>query len=106
MRRRARRRGPAGPPAPVAAHYGPSPPGCASRGCAEEGCKGGAAAISWLPSLSCRSRGMPEFTPPRFQPGDAGFAERVRASFARQTVMGLIDARLGRVAPEIGRAHV
>src|SRR3546814_12501756 len=42
---------------------------------------------------------MPEFTPPRFQPGDAGFAERVRASFARQTVMGLIGARLGRVAP-------
>lgn len=42
---------------------------------------------------------MPEFTPPKFQPGDADFAERVRASFARQTVMGLIGARLGRIAP-------
>lgn len=36
---------------------------------------------------------------PEFRPKDADFAERVRASFARQTVMGLIGARLGRVEP-------
>jgi len=40
---------------------------------------------------------MSEFA--EFTPKDAGFAERVRASFARQTVMELIGARLGRVAP-------
>jgi len=40
---------------------------------------------------------MPEFA--EFTPKDADFAERVRASFARQTVMDLIGARLGRVAP-------
>jgi len=37
---------------------------------------------------------MPEFTPK-----DSGYAERVRASFGRQTIMALIGARLGRVAP-------
>ncbi len=37
---------------------------------------------------------MPEFTPK-----DSAFAERVRASFARQTIMALIGARLGRIAP-------
>lgn len=34
-----------------------------------------------------------------FTPKDADFAARVRASFARQTVMDLIGARLVRVAP-------
>lgn len=42
---------------------------------------------------------MPPFTPREFVAGDADFAERVRASFARQTVMGLIGARLARVEP-------
>ena len=36
---------------------------------------------------------------PAFTPKDAAFAERVRASFQRQSVMALIGARLGRVAP-------
>ncbi len=50
---------------------------------------------------------MPDFTAPDpgpdpgFAAPDPGFAERVRASFARQTVMGLIGARLGRVAPGV-----
>lgn len=34
-----------------------------------------------------------------FQPGSADFEARVRASFGRQTIMGLIGARLGRIAP-------
>ena len=42
---------------------------------------------------------MSAFTPPAVSPSDTGFAERVRASFARQTVMGLIGARLSRVEP-------
>ena len=33
------------------------------------------------------------------QPADPHFAERVRASFARQTIMTLIGAELGRVEP-------
>jgi uncharacterized protein (TIGR00369 family) len=36
---------------------------------------------------------------PEFMPKDADFARRVRDSFARQTVMSLIGARLGRVEP-------
>lgn len=36
---------------------------------------------------------------PPFTPKDAAFAQRVRDSFQRQTVMGLIGARLGRVEP-------
>lgn len=36
---------------------------------------------------------------PAFMPKDADFAARVRASFARQSVMALIGARLGRVKP-------
>lgn len=36
---------------------------------------------------------------PAFTPKDADFAARVRASFQRQSVMTLIGARLGRVAP-------
>ncbi|HMA14248.1 MAG TPA: PaaI family thioesterase [Kiloniellaceae bacterium] len=36
---------------------------------------------------------------PTYQPKDAAFAERVRASFQRQSVMALIGARLARVAP-------
>ena len=36
---------------------------------------------------------------PAFEPRDPGWAARVRASFARQTVMTTIGARLGRVAP-------
>ncbi len=36
---------------------------------------------------------------PSFTPKDAAFAQRVRDSFQRQTVMGLIGARLGRVEP-------
>ncbi len=35
----------------------------------------------------------------RFAPADADFAARVRASFARQQVMGFIGARLSRVEP-------
>src|SRR6185436_13025340 len=35
----------------------------------------------------------------RFQPKDPSYAERVRASFARQKAMGLIGARLTEVAP-------
>ena len=35
----------------------------------------------------------------RFAPADADFAVRVRASFARQQVMGFIGARLSRVEP-------
>jgi uncharacterized protein (TIGR00369 family) len=43
---------------------------------------------------------------PRFEPTDAGYADRVRASFARQTAMDTIAARLtdvqpGRVAIEL-----
>ena len=34
-----------------------------------------------------------------FQPADADFAERVRGSFARQSIMGLIGAELARVEP-------
>lgn len=36
---------------------------------------------------------------PAYEPKDPAFAERVRASFARQSVMGLIGARLARIAP-------
>ena len=36
---------------------------------------------------------------PAFEPRDPGWEARVRASFARQTVMTTIGARLGRVAP-------
>lgn len=42
---------------------------------------------------------MPAFIPATFSPKDPGFAERVRDSFQRQTVMALIGARLGRVEP-------
>jgi uncharacterized protein (TIGR00369 family) len=35
----------------------------------------------------------------RFEPEDAGFASRVRASFARQQVMAFIGARMIRVEP-------
>jgi uncharacterized protein (TIGR00369 family) len=35
----------------------------------------------------------------RFEPADPDFATRVRASFARQQVMGFIDARMTRVEP-------
>ncbi len=41
---------------------------------------------------------MPQAAPP-FQAQDPGFADRVRASFDRQTVMGLLGARLARVEP-------
>ena len=34
-----------------------------------------------------------------FQPADSDFAERVRDSFARQSIMGLIGAELARVEP-------
>lgn len=37
----------------------------------------------------------------KYQAKDAAFAERVRASFQRQTVMALIGARLGRVEPGV-----
>jgi uncharacterized protein (TIGR00369 family) len=40
----------------------------------------------------------------RFEPADAGFAERVRASFARQAAMETIGASLARVEP--GQAHI
>jgi len=36
---------------------------------------------------------------PAFQPKDPDFAQRVRASFLRQTIMDLIGARLVRVEP-------
>ena len=36
-----------------------------------------------------------------FAAPDAGFAERVRSSFARQGLMGLIGARLARVDPGV-----
>ena len=36
---------------------------------------------------------------PSFIPKDPAFAERVRDSFLRQTIMGLIGARLSRVEP-------
>ncbi|HSV45834.1 MAG TPA: PaaI family thioesterase [Ramlibacter sp.] len=36
---------------------------------------------------------------PRFEPADAGYAERVRASFARQAAMETIGASLADVAP-------
>ena len=42
---------------------------------------------------------MPDFQIPDFQAQDPDFAQRVRASFERQTVMGLIGARLSRVEP-------
>jgi uncharacterized protein (TIGR00369 family) len=35
----------------------------------------------------------------RFEPADAGYEDRVRESFARQSVMRLIGARLARVEP-------
>jgi uncharacterized protein (TIGR00369 family) len=35
----------------------------------------------------------------RFEPADSDFANRVRASFARQQVMGFIGARMTRVEP-------
>ena len=42
---------------------------------------------------------MPPFTTPSLQAQDPDFARRVRASFDRQTIMGLIGARLTRVEP-------
>jgi uncharacterized protein (TIGR00369 family) len=36
---------------------------------------------------------------PEFNPRDRNFEERVRESFARQTLMGTIGARLARVSP-------
>lgn len=42
---------------------------------------------------------MPDFQIPDLQAQDPDFAQRVRASFDRQTVMGLIGARLSRVEP-------
>jgi uncharacterized protein (TIGR00369 family) len=36
---------------------------------------------------------------PAFEPKDPDFAQRVRASFLRQSIMGLIGARLTRVEP-------
>src|SRR5262245_24795136 len=45
---------------------------------------------------------------PRFEPQDPAFAERIRQSFARQKVMALIGAELGRIEPgrvEITLAH-
>ncbi|GAB4224416.1 MAG: hypothetical protein Tsb0032_28940 [Kiloniellaceae bacterium] len=42
---------------------------------------------------------MPPFTTPSLQAQDPYFARRVRASFDRQTIMGLIGARLTRVEP-------
>ena len=47
---------------------------------------------------------MPAFIPDTFSPKDSGFAQRVRDSFQRQTVMGLIGARLGRV--EAGEVEI
>jgi uncharacterized protein (TIGR00369 family) len=41
---------------------------------------------------------------PRFEPQDPAFAERVRASFTRQGVMGTIGAALEEIAP--GRAVI
>ncbi|HYD56715.1 MAG TPA: PaaI family thioesterase [Burkholderiales bacterium] len=41
---------------------------------------------------------------PAFQPVDASFEPRIRASFGRQKAMALIGARLGAVAP--GRVEV
>src|SRR5258708_6073169 len=38
-------------------------------------------------------------TPRRFEPTDPDFESRVRASFARQAVMGLIGATITRVVP-------
>ncbi len=38
---------------------------------------------------------------PTFEPQDPNFQERVRASFARQTLMHTIGARLGSVAPGV-----
>jgi uncharacterized protein (TIGR00369 family) len=35
----------------------------------------------------------------RFEPSDAGYADRVRASFARQAAMGTLGAELVEVAP-------
>ena len=42
---------------------------------------------------------MPVFQAPDFQAQDPDFARRVRDSFDRQTIMGLIGARLGKVVP-------
>ncbi len=42
---------------------------------------------------------MPVFQAPDFQAQDPDFARRVRDSFNRQTIMGLIGARMTRVAP-------
>ena len=39
----------------------------------------------------------------QFQPRDPGFAERVRASFGRQGIMGLLGARLETVEPGLVR---
>jgi uncharacterized protein (TIGR00369 family) len=41
---------------------------------------------------------------PRFEPADAGYADRVRASFARQPAMATIGAALTRLEP--GRAVI
>jgi uncharacterized protein (TIGR00369 family) len=42
---------------------------------------------------------MPVFQAPDFQAQDPDFAQRVRDSFDRQTIMGLIGARMTRVEP-------
>lgn len=42
---------------------------------------------------------MTDLRAPAFQAQDSGFAQRVRASFDRQSIMGLIGARLTRVEP-------
>jgi uncharacterized protein (TIGR00369 family) len=42
--------------------------------------------------------------PPRFQPLDVDFAQRIRASFGRQKAMALIGATLGAVEP--GRVEI
>lgn len=42
---------------------------------------------------------MPVFQAPDFQVQDPDFARRVRDSFDRQTIMGLIGARMTRVEP-------
>jgi uncharacterized protein (TIGR00369 family) len=42
--------------------------------------------------------------PLRPEPADPGFAERCRASFARQRAMALIGARMARIAP--GRCEI
>jgi uncharacterized protein (TIGR00369 family) len=42
---------------------------------------------------------MSRYTPPRFQPKDPDFENRVRASFAKQAAMQMLGATLERVAP-------